>query len=79
MKSSNLILEEADYFIKNQATIRTTAKYFNVGKTTIHKDLTERLKKINPEKYQKVSALLKKHLQIRHINGGLATKLKYRN
>lgn len=67
----------ADYIIKNNATVRNAAKQFNVSKSTVHKDITERLKKINPQLAKEVSKVLEENKAERHIRGGLATKEKY--
>lgn len=69
--------EEANYIIKTGYTIREIAKIFNVSKSTVHKDLTERLKKIDINKYYKVKEILDYHMKIKHIRGGESTKLKY--
>lgn len=71
------IIEEANYIISTNKTIRDVAKYMKVSKSTVHKDLHERLLEIDKKLYEKVDIILQKHLQIRHINGGNATKLKY--
>lgn len=68
---------EADYMLETNKTIRELSKVFNVSKSTIHKDLNERLKKINFEKYEKIKEILKYHIDIRHIRGGQSTKNKY--
>ena len=73
------VLKEANYIIKTGYTIREVAKEFKVSKSTVHKDLSERLKKINKEKYKEVENILKYHLNIRHIRGGESTKKKYLN
>ena len=73
------VLKEANYIIKTGYTIREVAKEFKVSKSTVHKDLSERLKKINKEKYNEVENILKYHLNIRHIRGGESTKKKYLN
>lgn len=75
----NRIELEADYMIISNKTIREVAKNFNVSKSTIHKDLRERLKKINYEKYKIIDNILKYHKGVRHIRGGEATKLRYLN
>ena len=67
----------ADYIIDTKKTIRDTAKIFMVSKSTVHKDMQDRLKKINIELYNKVNKIFKYHIEIRHINGGEATKQKY--
>ena len=71
------VLEESIYIINTEDTIREVAKKFNVSKSTVHKDLTDRLKEIDDEVYIKVSNILKYHLDIRHIRGGESTKRKY--
>lgn len=71
------ILIEVDYILNENMTIREIAKKMNVSKSTVHKDLHERLFYIEVEKYNKVAEILKKHTEIRHINGGNATKKKY--
>ena len=73
------VLKEADFIIKTVYTIREVATHFNVSKSTVHKDLHERLKKIDQTKYLKVDKILKYHLNIRHIRGGESTKKKYQN
>lgn len=73
------VLKEANYIIKTGYTIREVAKEFKVSKSTVHKDLSERLKRINKEKYKEVENILKYHLNIRHIRGGESTKKKYLN
>ena len=57
--------------------MRAAAKQFGVSKSTVHKDVSERLKKIQPQLYPKVKEILDINKQERHIRGGLATKLKY--
>ena len=71
------VLEEAKYLIKTWDTVRGAAKVFGLGKSTVHKDVTERLKKIDYESYQKVKIVLEKNLAERHIRGGEATRKKY--
>lgn len=73
------VLKEADFIIKTGYTIREVATEFHVSKSTVHKDLQERLKKIDQNKYQEVDKILKYHLNIRHIRGGESTKKKYLN
>ena len=72
-----LILKEADYIIKYKTNIRETSKIFKISKSTLHKDITERLIKIDKERYKKVRGILDNHINNRHILGGLSTKLKY--
>ena len=71
------IQKEVDYILDKNMTIREIAKIMKVSKSTVHKDLHERLFYIDEEKYKKVDKILKKHIEIRHINGGNATKIKY--
>ena len=71
------VLEESIYIINTENTIREVAKKFNVSKSTVHKDLTDRLKEFDDRVYIKVSNILKYHLDIRHIRGGESTKRKY--
>lgn len=71
------VVNEAKYIIDSKKTIRETAKYFHVSKSTIHKDIQERLILIHPFLYQKVRMILDKHLEERHIKGGERTKQKY--
>lgn len=71
------VLEESIYIINTEDTIREVAKKFKVSKSTVHKDLTDRLFVIDKELYIKVSNILKYHLDIRHIRGGESTKRKY--
>lgn len=65
------------YIIENRATVRTTAKKFGISKSTVHKDVSERLKTENPVLYAQVKNILEINKQERHIRGGLATKRKY--
>ena len=68
----------AVYIIENRATVRAAAKQFGISKSTVHKDLTERLPKLNPPLYAQVRVLLDINKAERHIRGGLATRRKYR-
>ena len=70
------VLEVAQYIIYSRATIRKTAKVFGVSKSTIHKDMTERLPKINPDIAEEAKSILDLNKAERHIRGGKATKLK---
>ena len=65
------------YIIENRATVRSAAKKFGISKSTVHKDVSERLKKENPLLYKDVKNILEINKQERHISGGLATKRKY--
>ncbi|OPJ63435.1 sporulation transcriptional regulator SpoIIID [Clostridium oryzae] len=72
------VLEVANYIIDSKATIRKTAKVFGVSKSTIHKDMTERLPKINPMIAKQAKVILDINKAERHIRGGKATKMKYK-
>lgn len=72
------VLEVAKYIIESRATIRKTAKMFGVSKSTVHKDITERLPKINPQIAKEAKEILDLNKAERHIRGGKATKLKYK-
>ena len=69
----------ANYIIDCNATVRQTAKKFGISKSTVHKDVTERLRQLNRPLYLQVQAVLNKNKQERHIRGGLATREKYRH
>lgn len=71
------IIKEASYMIKTEETVREIAKKFKVSKSTVHKDLQERLKNINYELYEQVSKILTYHKQIRHLRGGESTRIRY--
>ena len=73
------VLNEANYIIDTRKTVREIAKVFNVSKSTVHKDLHERLFDINNKLYLEVEKILKYHMDIRHIRGGQSTKEKYLN
>ena len=70
-------VEIANYIIDTKATVRQAAKKFGISKSTVHKDLSERLLKINPVLAKEVRKILDKNKAERHIRGGMATKLKY--
>ena len=67
----------AKYILEKNTTVRQTARTFGVSKSTIHKDITERLEEINPSLAKEVKKVLEKNKSERHIRGGLATMLKY--
>lgn len=71
--------ELAVYMIENRATVRSAAKRFGISKSTVHKDLIERLPRRNPALSVQVRALLAQNKAERHIRGGLATQRKYRS
>jgi len=72
------VIESAKYIISSRTTIRDTAKIFGASKSTIHKDLTERLPKINPYMAHQVKQIIDTNKAERHIRGGMATKAKHR-
>ena len=72
------VLECADYILKNNGTIRSTAKKFCVSKSTVHKDVSERLLQIDKQLFDKVKVVLEKNMAERHIRGGIATKNKFK-
>mgnify|MGYP001404327160 FL=1 len=72
------VIEVAKYIIDTGATVREAAKVFKVSKSTIHKDMSERLPKVDPITYEKVKKILEKNKAERHIRGGFATKMKYK-
>ena len=67
-------MEVANYIITTKNTIRETAIHFNVSKSTIHKDLQERLYQIDTVKYNDVKKIMKEHIQTRHLKGGESTR-----
>ena len=71
------VLGAAEYIIDTGATVRSAAAVFGISKSTVHKDMTERLPLIDPAKGDKVAAILKENLAQRHIRGGIATREKY--
>jgi len=77
LRINERVLNEANYIINTEETVRELARKFKVSKSTVHKDLHERLKKIDKDLYIKVDKILKYHTCIRHIRGGQSTKKKY--
>ena len=73
------VLDEADYMLNTKKTIREIATVFKVSKSTVHKDLHERLYEINIDLFNEVDCILKYHIDVRHIRGGESTKKKYKN
>lgn len=70
--------ELAVYITETGATVRAAAKHFKVSKSTVHKDLQQRLPKCNPILYEQVRKILDRNKQERHIRGGMATRRKYK-
>ena len=73
------VTEAAKHILKTGATVRACAEAFGVSKTTIHKDMRERLPELNPAMAGQVDKILRKNQEERHIRGGQATKEKYRH
>lgn len=70
--------ELARYLIENQATVRAAAKQFGISKSTVHKDISERLPRYDRALYLQARELLERNKAERHIRGGMATQKKYR-
>ena len=71
-------VELGEYIVEHRATVRAAAAKFGVSKSTVHKDVAQRLKYIDPQLYRKVKAVLDYNKAQRHIRGGIATRLKYK-
>ncbi len=67
-----------EYIIETGATVRAAAKVFKISKSTVHKDVTERLRTGDPQLYREVKQVLEKNKSERHIRGGMATRRKYK-
>ncbi|NLN40621.1 MAG: sporulation transcriptional regulator SpoIIID [Clostridiales bacterium] len=72
------VIEISNYIIETGATVRDAAKVFKVSKSTVHKDVSERLLKINPTLWKEVKKVLEQNKAERHIRGGRATRNKYK-
>ena len=70
-------VELGEYILENKSTVRKAAKKFGISKSTVHKDVSQRLRYVNPALYQEVKTILEINKAQRHIRGGMATKLKY--
>lgn len=66
-----------EYIIQNKSTVRATAKHFGISKSTVHKDVSEKLPEIDKDLASKVKDILEINKKERHIRGGMATKMKY--
>ncbi len=75
--SKKRILEEGEYIVKTGATVRSAGAYFEISKSTIHKDMAIRLKSVDRELYEEVRKILEINKEERHIRGGLATREKF--
>lgn len=71
------VFEESTYMLNTGKTVREIATEFKISKSTVHKDLHERLKDLDKKLYNKIEKIMKAHIAIRHIKGGEATRLKY--
>ncbi|MBQ1211736.1 MAG: sporulation transcriptional regulator SpoIIID [Clostridia bacterium] len=67
-----------EYILENKTTVRAAARRFHISKSTVHKDVSDRLKSVNPSLYGQVREILEDNKAQRHIRGGLATREKYR-
>jgi len=72
------VIEEADRIIETKKTIREIAKEFNISKSTVHKDLHERLYHIDLDRFKKVKEIMQHHIEVRHLRGGESTRKKYK-
>ena len=70
-------IELANYIIEKKTTVRAAAKKYGISKSTVHKDVTERLSRVNPDLAENVRLVLEENKAERHIRGGEATKAKY--
>ena len=70
-------VEISRYFVENRSTVRQTAKVFHISKSTVHKDISERIHKVDPSLGYEVQQILLDNKMMRHIRGGEATKAKY--
>ncbi len=71
------VMNEALYMLENKSTVRDIAVIYNVSKSTVHKDLQERLRDIDLDLHEDVDKIFKEHIEVRHIRGGESTKKKY--
>ena len=70
--------ELAAWIIENRGTVRAAAGHFGISKSTVHKDVTQRLPDVSPGLYREVKAILEQNKAERHLRGGEATRLKYK-
>ncbi len=75
----NRIIEEAMCMLESKKTIREIAKESSISKSTIHKDLSQRLQEVDENLYEEVKEIIEDHKKVRHIRGGESTKIKYLN
>ena len=72
------VLRCAEYIVETGCTVRACSAHFSISKSTVHKDVTERLRFIDADLYEQVRSVLNLNLRERHIRGGLATRYKYK-
>ena len=73
------VCDLAQFIIQRQSTVRAAAKEFGISKSTVHKDVKERLKKIDPDLHAQVMGILRYNKSVRHLRGGEATRRKYQS
>ena len=73
----NRVILEGEFIVKTKSTVRATANFFKLGKSTVHKDVTVRLQTLDKDLYERVREILEINLSERHIRGGIATKKKF--
>lgn len=73
------IEKESKQILTTKMTIREVAKIFGISKSTVHKDLNERLLELDPKKHEEIKKIFQEHIEIRHIRGGESTRKKYLN
>lgn len=71
-------IELGEFILQNKATVRAAARKFHISKSTVHKDVAERLQTVNPQLYGEVRHVLEVNKAQRHIRGGMATRRKYK-
>ena len=72
-------VELGEYILEHKTTVRAAAKKFHISKSTVHKDVSDRLQSVNPQLYGEVRRILEINKAQRHIRGGIATREKYRH
>ena len=71
------VIKCAEYIVATGCTVRACSAHFSISKSTVHKDVSERLQYVNAELYERTRAVLERNLSERHIRGGMATREKY--
>ena len=71
------VFSEAEFMLKNKCTVREMTRFFNVSKSTVHNDLSKKLKVLNKELFFQVDKILKFNFSVKHLRGGRATKQKF--